>query len=56
MEKQKLFVGNLNFETTKEEIRELFSAFGMSILSECGPKKDSPLLKCPFLFNFFATE
>ncbi len=28
MEKQKLFVGNLNFETTEEELKALFSAHG----------------------------
>jgi len=28
MEKNKLFVGNLNFETTEEEVRNLFSAHG----------------------------
>jgi len=28
MEKQKLFVGNINFETTEEEIISLFSTFG----------------------------
>lgn len=28
MEKQKLFVGNLNFETTEEEVIALFSSYG----------------------------
>jgi len=28
MEKQKLFVGNLNFETTEDELKVLFSAHG----------------------------
>ena len=28
MERQKLFVGNLNFETTEEEVQQLFSAYG----------------------------
>jgi RNA recognition motif-containing protein len=28
MENKRLFVGNLSYETTKEEIVELFSAFG----------------------------
>jgi RNA recognition motif-containing protein len=28
MEKQKLFVGNLNFETTEDEIKQLFSEYG----------------------------
>ncbi len=28
MEKQKLFVGNLNFETTEDEVTDLFSKYG----------------------------
>jgi RNA recognition motif-containing protein len=28
MEKQKLFVGNLNFETTEDEVKQLFSEYG----------------------------
>ncbi len=28
MEKQKLFIGNLNFETTEDEVNQLFSACG----------------------------
>ncbi len=39
MENQKLFVGNLNFETTKEEINTLFSAFGTVKAISLRPKK-----------------
>lgn len=28
MENQKLFVGNLNFETTEDDVNQLFSAYG----------------------------
>ncbi|MBU2513220.1 RNA-binding protein [bacterium] len=39
MEKQKLFIGNLNFETTEDDIKALFSAYGTIQNIRMRPKK-----------------
>lgn len=39
MDNKRVFVGNLSFETTKEEINELFSAFGKVDTISLRPKK-----------------
>ncbi len=45
MEKQKLFVGNLNFETTKEDINELFSTYGTVKNIRIRPKKGTAFVE-----------
>lgn len=39
MENPKLFIGNLNFETTKEDINDLFAPFGTILRIRLRPKK-----------------
>ncbi|MFH2130904.1 MAG: RNA-binding protein [bacterium] len=45
MEKQKLFVGNLKFETTAEEVKELFSNYGTVVNIRIRPKKGNAFVE-----------
>ena len=45
LEKQKLFVGNLNFETTEEDINHLFSTYGTVKSIRIRPKKGTAFVE-----------